>query len=130
LIIAPHLPEILSEALEAARAIPDETYQAEALVLIAPHLPETLLPEPLEGVLDIQSEYNHAEPFSRLLPNLKSSYFDFSFWKKNLDVLAHRTRKDLLQDISALSPVIITLGGKEALAATALAIQEVGRQWK
>ncbi|HEY9633442.1 MAG TPA: hypothetical protein V6D14_08555 [Coleofasciculaceae cyanobacterium] len=38
-------------------------------------------------------------------------------------------RKDLLKDISELSSVIVALGGKEALAQTARAITEVGRQW-
>ena len=127
--IAPHLPEtLLSQALEAARAIPDEWHRAQALLSIAPYLPE-ILPEALEASRAIQSEYYHAEAFSRLLPILKPFYFDFSFWKKSLNVLAYLTRKDLLFGISALNPVIITLGGKEALAATARAIQEVRQQW-
>jgi hypothetical protein len=127
--IAPHLPDILPEALEAARAIQNEHSRAEALGEIVPHLPETLLSQALESARAIQDEKYRAEAFSRLLPNLKPSYFDFSFWKESLDVLAYRTRKDLLKDISALSPIIIALGGKEALAATARAIQEVGQQW-
>ncbi|WP_446382250.1 NB-ARC domain-containing protein [Coleofasciculus sp. E2-BRE-01] len=127
--IAPYLPEILPEALEAARAIQDERNRAVVLGKIAPHLPETLLSQALEAARSIHSEEYRTEAFGRLLPNLKPSYFDFPFWKESLDVLAYRTRKDLLEDISALSPVIIAFGGKEALAATARAIQEVGRQW-
>jgi len=127
--IAPHFPEILPEALEAAWAIPDERHRAQVLSEIVPHFPE-ILPEALEAARTIPDAYYRAEALSRLLPNLKPSYFDFSLWKESLDVLAYRIRRNLLEDISALSPVIIALGGKEALAATARAIQEVGRQWK
>jgi hypothetical protein len=91
------LPEILSEALEAARAIQDEYYRANAL--------------------------------SRMIPPLKSSSFDFSLWKESLHIFARRDRKNLLTDISELSSVIIALDSSEALAQTARAIQDVGRQW-
>jgi hypothetical protein len=64
-----------------------------------------------------------------MIPLLKSCSFDFSFWKEILPLLACRDRKDLLGDISALGSIIIALGGSEALAQTARAIQEVGRQW-
>jgi len=77
----------------------------------------------------IQDKCYEAEVLSELLPQLKPSFFNFSLWKEILHLLAHRTREELLTDISKLSPFIIALGGKEALAATARAIQEVGRQW-
>ncbi len=128
--IASHFPEILPEALKAAQAISDEYYRGLALGNIAPHLPKTLLSQALKATWTIQDEYYRTSTFNILLQNLKPSYLDFSFWKESLDVLAYRIRRNLLEDISALSPVIIALGGKEALAATARAIQEVGRQWK
>ena len=57
------------------------------------------------------------------------STLTFCFWKESLRILAYRDRKKLLGDISELSSVLIALGGSEALAQIARAIQEVGRQW-
>jgi hypothetical protein len=88
-----------------------------------------ILPEALEAARAIQDEYYRANALSRMIPPLKSSSFDFSFWKESLHVLARRERQNLLTDISELSSVIIALGGDEALAQTARAIQDVGRQW-
>jgi hypothetical protein len=64
-----------------------------------------------------------------MIPQLKSSSLDLSFWKESLHVLACCDRNKLLENISKLSSVIIALGGSEALAQTARAIVEVGRQW-
>jgi hypothetical protein len=127
--LAPHLPEILPEALLAARAIKDEYYRALALSKLAPHLPE-ILPEALLVARAIQHEYDRAYALSgMILPLKSSSSFDFSLWKESLRLLACRERKNLLEDITELSSVIIALGGSEALTQTARAIQEVGRQW-
>jgi hypothetical protein len=122
------LPEILPEALEAARAIQNESSRAKALSSLARHFPE-ILSEALEATRAIQDEYYRANALSGMIPPLKSSSFDFSFWKESLHVLARRERKNLLTDISELSSVITALGGSEALAQTARAIQDVGRQW-
>jgi hypothetical protein len=53
----------------------------------------------------------------------------FCLTPRSLRLLACRDRKHLLKDISELSSVIIAVGGSEALAQTARAITEVGRQW-
>ena len=46
-----------------------------------------------------------------------------------LHILAVRNRKYLLADISALSSIIIALGGLKALEETMQAIQDVGQWW-
>jgi hypothetical protein len=50
-------------------------------------------------------------------------------WQETLPILAIRTRKDLLADLRALSPIIAALGGAEAVVETFHAIQDVGRWW-
>ena len=47
--LAPHLPEVLPEALDAARAIGDEDHRANALVGLAPHLPEVCYTQALDA---------------------------------------------------------------------------------
>ena len=123
------MPEILPEALDAARAIQDESDCVKVLSNLASHLPETLLPIALDAVMAVQNEFYRADALSGMIPQLKSCSFNFCFWKESLRILTYRDRKELLGDISELSSVIIELGGSEALAQTACAIQEVGRQW-
>ena len=50
-------------------------------------------------------------------------------WRDTLHALATRTRRDLLSDLKALIAVISKLGGAEAVAETARAIQDVGGWW-
>jgi hypothetical protein len=92
-------PELLPEALAAAREIKDEWRRAEALTALAPRLAE--LPRPA------------------LYP----------LWDETLPRLARRTRRDLLMDLGALVPVIHALGGEAAIAETFRAIQDVARWW-
>jgi vesicle coat complex subunit len=128
--LAPHLPEtLLKEVLSAARALQSEDSRALALSTLAPHLPETLLKEALSAARAIQNESYCASALSGIIPLLKSSSFNFSFWKENLRLLVYHDRENLLKDISELSSVVIALGGREALAQTARAITDVGRQW-
>ncbi|NET82097.1 MAG: hypothetical protein F6J94_09175 [Moorea sp. SIO1F2] len=128
--LAPHFPEILPEALDAARALTNKFMRAIVLSKLAPHLPETLLPEVLETSRAIQSEYYRAEAFSGLIKNPHFSLQeDVSLWQEFLHTLACHDRQDFLIDLVNLSPTIISLGGKEALAAIVESIQDVSRWW-
>jgi hypothetical protein len=53
----------------------------------------------------------------------------YPMWQETLPVLARRTRRDLLTDLRALVPVIVALGGSDAITATFRAIQDVATQW-
>ena len=53
----------------------------------------------------------------------------YPLWRETLPVLAARPRKELLANLKALVPVIHALGGREAIAETFRAIQDVGRWW-
>ncbi|WP_460205227.1 hypothetical protein [Scytonema sp. NUACC21] len=46
-----------------------------------------------------------------------------------MTILSVHRRPNLLSDINALTPVIFTLGGQEAVKDTASAIQDVSRWW-
>ncbi|AOY84978.2 NB-ARC domain-containing protein [Moorena producens JHB] len=128
--LAPQLPQILTEALEAARELTDKSRRAYPLSTLAPHCPQSLLPEVLEMAQAIQSEYHRARVFSGLIKNPGLSLQDdVSLWQEFLHTLACRDREDFLRDLVNLSPTIISLGGKEALAAIVEAIKDVSRWW-
>ena len=67
--LVPHLPEVLPEALEAARAIEDEYDRVTVLIGLVSHLPE-VLPEALEVARAIGDEYNRARALTGLVPHL------------------------------------------------------------
>lgn len=92
-------PELLPEALSAAREIRNVGHRARAFSALAPRLAE--------------------------LPEAQA----YPLWAETLPVLAARTRKDLLRDLGALVPLITALGGEQALAETARVIQDVARWW-
>ncbi|MBD2519763.1 hypothetical protein H6G93_33375, partial [Nostoc sp. FACHB-973] len=98
--LADKLPEVLPEALAAARAIQSESSRADALSALADSLSQM--------------------PTAEL----------FSLWQDTLHELSLRTRSNLLQDIKALFPVIFALGGEAATVEIARAIVDVGRWWK
>ncbi|NEQ82672.1 MAG: hypothetical protein F6K26_21240 [Moorea sp. SIO2I5] len=128
--LAPHFPEILLEGLEGARELTNEFQSALVLSELAPHSPESLLSEVIETARAIQSEYHRAIAFSGLIKNYNFSLQDdVSLWQEFLHTLACSDRQKFLRDLVNLSPTIISLGGKEALAAIVEAIKDVSRWW-
>ena len=127
--LAPQLPELFPEALETARAIEAEFNRATILSSLAPQLPETLLLESLNAAREIRELYYRANAFSCIAGELKRLPANFSLWQEIIHTLVCRGRKDFLEDLAKLVPVIITLGGSESLPEIARAIQDVGRQW-
>ena len=128
--MAEKLPELLPEALAAARHIQDEWHRAEVLSALADKLPE-LLPEALAAARHIQYEWNRTEVLSALAKKLTQMPKTelYPLWQDTLHALSLRTRRDLLLDIEELTPVIFYLGGQEAIKNTAIAIQEISRWW-
>ena len=121
---------MLPEALPIVRSIWDEYYRAKALIRLAVQLPE-LLPEVLTAARSIEAESDRADALSSLALQLSQIQKTalFAHWRETLHILSVHTRPNLLRDISALTPVIFTLGGKEAVKDTAFAIQDVSRWW-
>ncbi|NEO67351.1 MAG: apoptotic protease-activating factor, partial [Moorea sp. SIO4G2] len=122
--------QILPEALEVARALTNEFQSAIVLSYLAPYCPQSLLREVLETAREIQPEYHRARVFSGLIENPGLSLQeDVSLWQEFLHTLACRDRQQFLRDLVDLYPTIISLGGKEALAAIVKAVQDVSRWW-
>ncbi|NEO07811.1 MAG: hypothetical protein F6K51_20555 [Moorea sp. SIO3I8] len=138
--LVPYLPEILPEALEAARSIHNESDRAEALSRLAHHLSDEILLKTLATVRSIQHKGYRASSVMMPLPHLptimKSVYeqlnpnsVDYNIWKEILHFLADNDRQVVLESIPKLSSIIIALGGSNAFAEIAHAIQDVGQWW-
>jgi hypothetical protein len=127
--LTPHLPEplrlrALEQTLQAA------SYCAE-LAVLAPHLPDALLTRALEVVLAIGNAGQRSAALAILAPYLSAMPAAdlYSLWSRTLPRLASRTRSDLFADLRALLPVIIRLGGSQAVADTFQAIQDISQWW-
>jgi hypothetical protein len=126
------VPEALPKALEAALAVEHESDYQEAFSILADKL--TLehcpLPKFLEAAQAMQNCSYRAAALTAYAVHLVNDLNCFNFWKALLHFLSHRTRPDLLSDLTALSPVIVALGGESAATETVQAIQDVARWWK
>ncbi len=101
------------------------------LAALAPHLPEALLLEALAAAQAIEDEGDRAKALEALAQRLVERPVEElrSLWPGLLAHLTQRSRKDLLSDLRALTPVITKLGGDEAIDELFHAIQDVGRWW-
>jgi hypothetical protein len=134
--LAPHLGELersraLAEAVTAARAIGDEEDRANALSGLAPHLGPDLLAEALGAARAIGDAGDRANALIGLAPRLASlsSSALVKLWNEALQQLSARKRSEFLSDLKALTPVILSLGGRQAAEELAAAIVDVGRWW-
>ncbi|MBS9773405.1 MAG: hypothetical protein J7F05_24065, partial [Trichodesmium erythraeum GBRTRLIN201] len=124
------LPELLPEALAAARHIQSEWGRAQVLSALAEKLPE-LLPQALtiaQGIKDKESRAQVIVALADKLTQMPKTEL-YPLWQDTLHARSLRTRRDLLLDIRKLTPVIFYLGGQEAIKNTAIAIQEISRWW-
>ena len=143
------------QALTYARQMPDEGQRARALAALAPRLPperlsealaalaprlpperqEQALHEALAAAREIRDEDARARACARALASMASHLAAFPrpalypLWDETLRALARRTRRDLLADLRALMPLILRLGGPQAIAETFRAVRDVARWW-
>lgn len=119
------------EAIIIVQMISQEELRAKALTEIVPHLPEDLLAEAVEEMQKIKDEALRAEIMMQLMLRFVEHAPTrlYSFWRETLPILTQGTRQDLLSDFQTLTPVIVALGGPEAIEETYLAIRDVGRWW-
>jgi hypothetical protein len=121
--IACHLPElektpVLIEALESARRIDlADRHVSQMFTTFVGHVKR-----------DVGGRSKALAALACYLPQLPRATL-LSLWQETLHVLAARTRPNLLADIRALIPVILALGGEEAISGVFCAIQDVGRWW-
>ncbi|RQH11603.1 hypothetical protein D4Z78_26660 [Okeania hirsuta] len=129
--LADKFPELLPEALAAVRQIQSEGYRAPMLSALGDKFPE-ILPEALATARQIQDEYHRPKVLSALANKLSQMQKTqlYTLWQNTLHTLSLRTRPDLLSDITALTTVIFSLGGEEAIKNIVIAIQDVSRWWR
>ncbi|WP_071881431.1 NB-ARC domain-containing protein [Gloeothece verrucosa] len=124
-----HLAKVsIEKAVCFARSIKDKSDRARALSELIAHQPE-LIEEALSVARSIKDKLKRAATFSKMLPQIISTGINFALWKEILHLLACRERRDFLQDIKNLTPVILQFSGKEAIKEVFRAIQDVGRWW-
>ena len=141
--VAPHLPEeleagVAAEALAAARGITDEGWRAGALGGVAPHLPEEL-----QGKAIREAFLAMVRGRRRVTDRGRSPYAEIvsvwqtlglweiggEVWPATLHSIACNRRDLLLQDTGALAPLVVHLGGVDAIVKTFRAICDVSRWW-
>jgi hypothetical protein len=133
--LAPRLPaELLRQALDAARSIGDEGDRYQALAALAPHLPAELLSEALDAARSFGKEWARSKALAALAPRLADPPLrDLSAaWAQTLQILADRTRSNLLADLCSLAPILVALAQPDAAAEfreVARAIADVARWW-
>ncbi|MFM6057972.1 MAG: apoptotic protease-activating factor, partial [Microcystis aeruginosa] len=97
---------------------------------LAPHLPESLLPEALEVTRAIGNRISRAKVLQALTKVLTPANVDLSFWQDVLHALGTLTRSNFLATIPDLAPLILHFGGEVALREVYQGIREVSRWWK
>jgi hypothetical protein len=124
---------VLTEALEAARAIEYEDSRSWAPSALAPQLPAEILGLALDAARTIQNKHARSRVLLALVLSLlliqRASLRHL--WPQTLRILAARTRTDFLTDLQALAPVLFILAdqGGPTLVAVAQAVSDVGRWW-
>lgn len=137
--IVPFLPQPLAveaahEPLKAAQATWNVQESVHALVHLVPYLPLEEQQAVLEGALvrtcAVDDTTERFEALALLAPCLVALPVERlqGLWDELLHTLANRSRHNLLSDLRALFPLIVALGGKEAVQQVASAIVDVG-QW-
>ena len=125
-----------AEALAIIQELPEQNRdrispRVQILIELIPYLPTDSLPEAFAAALSIQDNQRRAQVLAELSPRLIElpNTALVATWQTSLPAMARRTREDLLADLSGLAPLLQTVGGSEAVAETARAIQDVGRWW-
>ncbi|NEP06065.1 MAG: hypothetical protein F6K34_15290, partial [Okeania sp. SIO4D6] len=106
--------------------------RAEFLAALAEKLTPEILPEALAVAGQIKEEKYRVQVLSAWANQLSQMPKTqlYSLWQNILHTLSFGSRPELLSNIKALTPVIFSLGGEEAIKNTAIAIQDVSRWWR
>jgi hypothetical protein len=120
--LAQEFPEVLAQALQSAQEIKDRRKRFEALFALAKIFPE-VLPKALNA-----APFQALEALAPYLAQISTPELA-NFWQQALRVSCLGTRQDLLQDITALAPVISVLGNSTGSKRVVSSIQRVCRWW-
>ena len=118
----------MQEALRAARAITHEESRARALTGLARHLPDRLQVEALAESFPFADRYM-IEQIMSIMSNHSQAGFQVLLWREILHTLAQGTRRDLLESLTALVPLIEHLGGQAAIEDLFYALRDVAQWW-
>ena len=120
------------EALSAARGLwHAEWRRAEVLVDLIPYAPKELPQEAMADVRLTRHGQFREKLLASLLPHLVVLDHEilYPLWQETLPNMTDAGRQSLLADLSIMIPVMIHLGGEEAIVESYRAIQDVGRWW-
>lgn len=106
-------------------------WQAQALSILAPHLPQELLEVAWPLALNIETGGERRRALTALAKELAKLPHNvlYPLWAKGTRRLAIRARGNLLNDVQALAPIILALGGPQATAEVIKTIHDIGRWW-
>lgn len=134
--LAEHFPRsqrerAIEEAFDLAQNIYRVNERTQAYWAIAPQLS---LPQWSKVLTDAQEveEFSDAVEMLRTLAHSRGQFPGaglYEVWEAIFSWLRSRSRAELLLGLGALSPVMVALGGPEAVVDTARAVQDVGRWW-
>jgi hypothetical protein len=112
--------------------IESQSSRAKALNALAHKLPPKLLPQAIAAARDISDKSSRTKTLSALALRLLEIPVTelFPLWQETLHKLALHNRKDLLEDINALAPIIFKLGNLAAVTEVITAIEDVARWWR
>ena len=134
--ISDGLPEsLLTNAIGISEDIFDIRLRIESFVGISFRLPEPKRYWALKHAFDEAKKIGdlnlRSEMLAEIVCPLSSLPADkmYPIWQEAHHVLARRTRKDLLADLSALIPMILVIGGPDATREGLRAIEDVSRWW-
>ncbi|NEQ52190.1 MAG: hypothetical protein F6K11_18960 [Leptolyngbya sp. SIO3F4] len=128
--LVPHSPEILSEALEKTQSIQDEYTRASILRTGVLTASEEHLEQFIKPILDIPDKYSKAHALGGLLSRLNPDSIDFLLWCDIMHTLAYQNRQDWLRTFPEMIPIIVALGGEEALEESVCNLQIICKQWR
>jgi tetratricopeptide (TPR) repeat protein len=122
----------LDEALAVTPEIGDDLLAASVLAGLIRRLAASgRVDHALALAREIRYEMHRTGALRDLAPRLAALPKEraLALWRDTLQFSATRSRRDLLADLVALAPLIVALGGPEAIEETCRAIEDVGRWW-
>jgi hypothetical protein len=129
-VLAKKLPgALIPEVLAITDQIQHDGRRSYVFRAFSEHCSDRWIPTLLEKAHQLNDFYFRAGVFSALLPRLALDKIDPPFWKELLATLTCRTRKEFIEDIPKLAPVIVALGGEEALRGVVESMRQVGGWW-
>ncbi|OAN45148.1 hypothetical protein A6A03_15645 [Chloroflexus islandicus] len=122
--------ELLWErALEVARTITDEWYQAQTLAALAPHLPSPLLAEAFAAAQAITDEWPRAEALAALVPRLPPAERDEVLTNALAAVQAISNEYSHARALAVLAPHLPPVEQDTVLTNALAATQAIANEW-